>query len=128
MTAYLHRRLKMIEDRLGVPDDGASVAILFEPRETESLEAWAAYESRLGEAQRTAESVYVIGVERTIRQAGPGNIVYEPFDVYALGAIYATKQGGKQAFSKLAKTMLASLSGNVIGPNQGLQFSSLDEH
>lgn len=121
MTALLRRRLQKIEGQIVPLKDDRSVAILFEPRKADSADTWTEHRAKLAEAQRTAERVIVIGFDRSNRQDGPGNVVYEPFDVDTIDKIFALKRGS-QSFQAALDEGFAGLSGNVFLPNHGYQL------
>jgi hypothetical protein len=123
MTALLRRRLQKIEGQIVPSKEDRSVEILIEPRKADSAEVWAKHRARLAEAQRTAEKVIVVGFDRSTRQDGPGNVVYEPFDVDTIGKIFALKRGSP-SFQAALDEGFANLSGNVFLPNHRFEFAA----
>ncbi len=118
MTALLRKRLKRIEAEVIEPDatEKSHVAILIEPAKSDTAEKWADHRAKLEEAKRTAEMVYVVCFGRKKREEGPGNVIYEPFDIDTIGQIFAMKRGGKREFNSLMDDTLAGLHGNLIMP------------
>jgi hypothetical protein len=128
MTALLRKRLKRIEAEVIEPvTAGGNVAIVFEPKKADTPEKWAQYQAKLEEAQRTSDQVFVIGMERSTRQQGPGSVIYEPFDPYRLGEIFAMKRGGKRELSTLIDDAMSGVSGNIITPNTRTSFPGADD-
>lgn len=117
MTTLLRRRIQKIESLVGAPPTpDRNVALLFEPRRSDPAEKWAEFHAKLGAAQRTAEKVFVVGFDRKQREEGPGNAIYEPFDIDTIGQIFAMKRGANLREATPGGDSLADMTSKVIMP------------